>query len=251
MVARNRRYNVTQFYGAVLNPTKTPADEEFLAGAQDNGSWWLYGAPQANNFLTTQAATGGDGMYPEYDDQDNYEISSYTNNNHYLLNNGPNSPYFLITTSANRNTGHFVNEIALDRNNEVFYSFRSGLTLFRTAGLSSTATTFTNDLVTVGTAQSGEQISWMKVSPYTKTSTTLFVGTNLGRLFKITNANTTSYTSTELSPAVAGTISDIEFGANENEILLTLSNYNQVSIFYSTNGEHHGRIKKVICRICL
>jgi hypothetical protein len=75
-------------------------------------------------------------MYPEYDDQDNYEIASYTNNNHYLLNNGPNSPYFLITTSANRNTGHFVNEIALDRNNDVFYSYRSGLTLFRTAGLS-------------------------------------------------------------------------------------------------------------------
>jgi hypothetical protein len=57
-----------------------------------------------------------------------------------------------------------------------------------------------------------------------------------GKNFKITNANTTSYTSTELSPAAAGTISDIEFGANENEILLTLSNYNQTSIFYSTNG---------------
>ncbi|SDJ54871.1 T9SS type A sorting domain-containing protein [Chryseobacterium jejuense] len=235
MVARNTRYNVTQFYGAVLNPTKTPANEELLAGAQDNGSWWLYGLPQPNNFLTLAAATGGDGMYPEYDDQDLYEISSYTNNSHYLLNSTPNANY-LISTSANRSLGHFVNEIALDRMNDVFYSYRSGLTLFKTAGLSSTATTFTNDQINVGTAQSGEQVSWLKISPHTTASSTLFVGTNLGRLFKITNANTPSYTSTVLTSPAAGTISDIEFGANENEILLTLSNYNQISVFYSTDG---------------
>ncbi|MDV7699426.1 T9SS type A sorting domain-containing protein [Chryseobacterium soli] len=230
---RNTRYNVTQFYTAMLNPTKTPADEELLAGAQDNGSWWLYGVPQANNFLTSQSATGGDGMYTEYDDQDNYEIASYVYNNHYLLTS---STYYLVS-SANRNAyGHFVNEIALDRINNVFYSYRSGLTLFRTSGLSATATTFTNNTVTAGTAQTNEQISWMKVSPYTTASTTLFVGTNLGRIFKITNANTTSYVSTAITTPAVGTISDIEFGANENEIMVTFSNYNLTSIFYSTDG---------------
>lgn len=231
--ARNTRYNVTQFYSAMLNPTKTPANEELLAGAQDNGSWWLYGAPLANNFLTSQAATGGDGMYTEYDDADNYEIASYVYNNHYLLST---NTYYLIS-SANRNAyGHFVNEIALDRINDTFFSYRSGLTLFRTSGLSATSSSFTNNTVTVGTAQSGEQISWMKVSPYTTASTTLFVGTNLGRVFKVTNANTASYAATLLTTPATGTISDIEFGANENEIIVTLSNYNVTSIFYSTNG---------------
>ncbi|GEN72894.1 T9SS type A sorting domain-containing protein [Chryseobacterium lathyri] len=231
--ARNTRYNVTQFYSATLNPIKTPSNEEILAGAQDNGSWWLYGVPQANNFLTSQLATSGDGMYTEYDDQDNYEIASYVYNNHYLLTN---NAYYLIS-SANRNAyGHFVNEIALDRINNVFYSYRSGLTLFRTSGLSATATTFTNNTVTVGTAQTNEQISWLKVSPYTTASTTLFVGTNLGRIFKITNANTTSYVTTAITTPAVGTISDIEFGANENEIIVTLSNYNLTSIFYSADG---------------
>lgn len=231
--SRNTRYNVTQFYTAMLNPIKTPANEELLAGAQDNGSWWLYGAPQSNNFLTSQAATSGDGMYTEYDDQDNYEIASYVYNNHYLLTNTTN---YLIS-SANRNAyGHFVNEIALDRINNVFYSYRSGLTLFRTGGLSATSTTFTNVTMTVGTAQSNEQVSWMKVSPYTTASTTLLVGTNLGRIFKVTNANTTSYASTVLTTPAAGTISDIEFGASENEIIVTLSNYNLTSVFYSTDG---------------
>lgn len=230
---RNTRYNVTQFYTAMLNPTKTPADEELLAGAQDNGSWWLYGIPQANNFLTSQAATGGDGMYTEYDDQDNYEIASYVYNNHYLLTS---NTYYLISSANRNNYGHFVNEIALDRINNVFYSYRAGLTLFRTSGLSATATTFTNNTVSAGTAQTNEQISWMKVSPYTTASTTLFVGTNLGRIFKITNANTTSYASTAIATPAVGTISDIEFGANENEIIVTLSNYNVTSVFYSTNG---------------
>lgn len=231
--ARNTRYNVTQFYSAMLNPIKTPANEELLAGAQDNGSWWLYGAPQSNNFLTSQSATGGDGMYTEYDDQDNYEIASYVYNNHYLLTTGT---YYLISSANRNNYGHFVNELALDRINDVFYSYRSGLTLFRTSGLSASATTFTNVTVTAGTAQSGEQISWMKVSPYTTASTTLFVGTNLGRVFKITNANTTSYTSTLLTSPATGTISDIEFGASESEIMVTLSNYNLTSVFFSTDG---------------
>ncbi|PKF74577.1 T9SS type A sorting domain-containing protein [Chryseobacterium sp. PMSZPI] len=230
---RNTRYNVTQFYSATLNPIKTPANEEILAGAQDNGSWWMYGAPLASNFLPNiQSASGGDGMMTEYDDQDNYEIASYVYNSHYLLTN---NTYYLIS-SANRNYGHFVNEIALDRINDVFFSYRSGLSLFRTSGLSATATSFTNNTVTVGTAQNGEQISWMKVSPYTTASSTLFVGTNLGRFFKVTNANTTSYSPTLLTSPAAGTISDIEFGANENEILVTLSNYNLTSVFYSTDG---------------
>lgn len=234
--ARNTRYNVTQFYSATLNPTKTPANEELLAGAQDNGSWWLYGVPQANNFLTSQSATGGDGMQTEYDDADNYQIASYVYNSHYLINS---NIYYIITTSANRNTGHFVNEIALDRVNNTFFSYRSGLSVFMTNGLSDTSTTasFTNNVLTVGTALSGEQITWMKVSPHTTASTTLFVGTNLGRIFKVTNANSaTAYSSTVLTAPATGTISDIEFGKNENEIIVTLSNYNLTSVFYSTNG---------------
>ncbi|PKF74559.1 T9SS type A sorting domain-containing protein [Chryseobacterium sp. PMSZPI] len=233
---RNTRYNVTQFYSAMLNPTRTPANEQLLAGAQDNGSLWLQGTPQANNFLTSEVASGGDGMYTEYDDQNNYRIASYTNNNHYLLTD-VDDYYLLNITQAQRDgTGHFVNELALDRINDVFFSYRSGLILYRTTGLSGTPTSLSTDQITVGTAQSGEEVSWLKVSPHTVTSTTLFVGTNLGRIFRVTNANTASYTPTLLTSPAAGTISDIEFGANENEIIVTLSNYNVVNVFYSTDG---------------
>lgn len=236
IAARNTRYNVTQFYGAVLNPTKTPADEEFLAGAQDNGTQILAGAPLANNFYTSQSYAGGDGMYPEYDDLENYQIDSYVYNNHKIYSIVNNTYVPLITTAANRNLGHFVNEIALDRNKDVFYSYRSGMTLFRTTGINTTPLSLVNTSVTVATAQTGEQISNLKVSPYTTASTTLFVGTNLGRIFKMTDANTASFVSTQLTTPVAGTISDIEFGSTENDIMVTVANYNRTSIFYSTDG---------------
>ena len=59
----------------------------------------------------------------------------------------------------------------------------------------------------------------------------------MGRIFKVTNANSaTAYSSTVLTAPATGTISDIEFGKNENEIIVTLSNYNLTSVFYSTNG---------------
>lgn len=234
IAARNTRYNVTQYYGATLNPTATPASEELLAGAQDNGTQWLYGAPQANGFLTTQNATGGDGMYTEYDDQDNYEIASYVYNTHYLLKSSGTSQ--IIQSATDRNLGQFVNPLALDRNNDIIYTNRSGLTVFRTPSLSGTAA-LTNTVVTLGTALTNELISKLRVSPYTTGSTTLFVGTNLGRILKITNANTgTTPTSIAMTLPSAGNVSDIKFGASENQILVTLSNYNVTSVYYTTNG---------------
>lgn len=236
IAARNTRYNVTQFYGAVLNPVKNPGDEEFLAGAQDNGTQILSGSPLANSFYTSQSYAGGDGMYPEYDDLENYQIDSYVYNSHKLYSIVNNSYVNLITTSANRNMGHFVNEIALDRNKDVFYSYRSGLTIFRTTGINTIPLSIANTAVTVATAQTNEQISNLKVSPHTTTSTTLLVGTNQGRIFKMADANTASFVSTQLATPVVGTISDMEFGSDENNIMITVANYNTASVFYSTDG---------------
>ena len=76
------------------------------------------------------------------------------------------------------------------------------------------------------------------VSPYTTTSSTLFVGTVLGDVFKITNANTNNptWTEIELQNIIVGSISDIEVGASENEIFVTIHNYGVESIWYTNNG---------------
>ncbi|MGB0897585.1 MAG: glycosyl hydrolase, partial [Flavobacteriaceae bacterium] len=77
----------------------------------------------------------------------------------------------------------------------------------------------------------------LKVSPYTTSSSLLLVGTVLGDLLKVENANTASPTWTEISgPSFVGSISDIEFGTNENEIFVTMHNYSVVSIWYTSDG---------------
>lgn len=239
--ARNTRYNVTQFYDAKMNPMSVIANEEMLAGAQDNGTRRFTGAPQANSFYNTSSFYGGDGGMVEFDDNNAYKISSYVYNYHYLYSNSTSSFSSLIA-SGNQNQGNFINEMALDRTQDVFFSNADEMNIFQVTGLDTgflSQTTFN-----VGIPQTDangnpiEGISYLKVSPFNPSSTNLYVGTDLGRLFKVTNANTAAPLSTEIVTPIAGTISSISFGTSENQILLTVSNYGQssVKIYYSTDG---------------
>jgi hypothetical protein len=65
----------------------------------------------------------------------------------------------------------------------------------------------------------------------------LLVGTRLGKLLKVATANLTTQTWTDITGAsFVGSISDVEYGANENEIFVTMHNYNVVSVWYTSNG---------------
>ncbi|WP_027376703.1 T9SS type A sorting domain-containing protein [Kaistella palustris] len=231
---RNTRYNVTQYYGATLNPAKTPANEEFLAGAQDNGTSLFAGAPLANNFYTVSSYYGGDGCHTEYGKTGNYKIFSYVYNYHYIT--APNGNNYSLITNNPGNTGYFVNILALDRNRDVFFSTVSGYTLNRVLNVNSN-NAYVRSTISAGTPASGEGISKLTVSPYTTTSTTLFAGTTLGKLIKISNADTTPVP-TPVSTPFAGTVSDIQFGASEDEILVTISNYGatMVNVYYTSDG---------------
>jgi hypothetical protein len=77
----------------------------------------------------------------------------------------------------------------------------------------------------------------LTVSPYTTTATTLLVGTRLGKLLKVSSAHTgTGIWSDITGTSFVGSISDVEYGSSENEIFVTIHNYNVVSIWYTSNG---------------
>ena len=238
---RNNRYNVTQFYDAKMNPTKTNSTEEILAGAQDNGTRRFTGAPLANNLYSDDYYDGGDGAFVEFDDNNLYKISSYVYNNHYLYHAASNSYVDLIDAPDN-DLGHFINEAALDRNLDIFYSYANQdettkeVTLNRVTGLSSNNPFYLDKSKIYMGIFSDEDVSYLSVSPYQATSTTLMVGFDNGRLFKVTNANLSSPTITELTVPFVGAISDIQYGTNDNEIIVTISNYNTDSVFYTTDG---------------
>ena len=80
-------------------------------------------------------------------------------------------------------------------------------------------------------------ISALTVSPHTSDSSTLMVGLENGRVIKVGNANTDSPTYTNITgPEFLGSVSDIEFGTNDNEIYVTFHNYAVTNIFFSNDG---------------
>ena len=84
----------------------------------------------------------------------------------------------------------------------------------------------------------GSSITALTVSPFQTQSSTLYAGNEVGQLWKITNAdNPTNQNRQEINGnEFSGSISDIEFGVDENHIFVTMYNYGVESIFYSNDG---------------
>ena len=76
----------------------------------------------------------------------------------------------------------------------------------------------------------------LKVSPYTTDMTKLLVGTETGNLFFVQAADSNPVWEEITGPSFVGSISDIEFGANESEILVTFHNYGVDNIWWSFDG---------------
>ena len=226
--ARNANYNVTQFYAAAIHPTANT--NYYLAGSQDNGTQKFTSA----GLGSTSEATGGDGAYCFIDQTNpNYQITSYVYNYIYGSNDGGAS----FSQILSENTGSFINPATYDNNLHIYYSYKNNDgtngVIKRITGIN--ATTSVSDVSITGLNTS---ITAFKVSPHTTGSTTLFIGTSNSKLIKVTNADGTP-SSTTLSttgfPANAS-ISSIDIGVSENELLVTFFNYGVNKIWYTSNG---------------
>ncbi len=221
---RNTNYNVTQFYAAAMHPTA--GSNYYLAGAQDNGTQKFTSAGLAG----TTSATGGDGGYCFIDQQNpQIQITNTTNNNVYLSTNGGTSFTKILT---DKQTGSFINPGGYDNNLHILYTYKSQNALYRVSNLTGTPL-----VQTISITGLISDATTFKVSPYTTTSTTLFVGAADGSVLKVTNADGASPGSTDISSNLpAGSVSCIEIGASENELLVTFFNYGISKIWYTSNG---------------
>lgn len=243
IASRNKGFNATQFYSVGVAPTTNGmTGDNFVAGAQDNGSQMFLGATAGLN--ESSQVQGGDGAYSfmDTDGTDRYRITNYVYNNSINLYNYANSQTRVINSETTEN-GAFIAPMALDSNMDILYSDytnTSGTTPLyqirryaRVKGpLSVQKTTLTNALLT----SSPTAFTVSKFGTPT-TSSTLLVGTRNAKLLKITNANAASPTWTDITgPAFVGSVSDVEYGTTENEIFVTMHNYNVVSIWYTNDG---------------
>lgn len=221
----NNNYNVTQFYSCAIHPTS--GTDYFLGGTQDNGSQQFSSA----GMNSTTEVTGGDGAYCHIDQNNaTYQMTSYVYNSIWVSQNGGASFFRPVDDQS---TGLFINPSDYDDNQNILYSARTTSTVLRLNDVSGSPTV---DYITISGMTS--KASHLRVSPYTTGSTTLYVGTQSGDLYKVTNANTASPSVTEITGAFFpnGNISCVELGASENELLVTFSNYGVTSVWYSSNG---------------
>jgi PKD repeat protein len=227
--AINNGFNVTQFYSCAAN--NTVSSHNFLAGAQDNGTSRFGTAGLASSYVVI----GGDGGYCFIDqDQPSNQIGSYLYNRYYKSTNSGGT----FSSFSTDNTGSFINPCDLDNTNNILYAFSNAGTINRWKNVFGTASKVNFSLTGITS-----NITHIRVSPNNPKN--VYFGTNNGEVYRITNADTITYSTTPVllytNNPVGGNISCIEIrktmANTDDSILITLSNYNiAASVLSTTNG---------------
>ena len=221
-------YNVSQMYAVDISSASGAT--EYIAGLQDNSTQeW-----DAGSGKTTSEAVGGDGAYCHIDqNQTMVQIGAYIYNDFtQTLDEWANKEQINPTPQ----TGRFINPSDYDDTNNVLYSASNADQLCKTTGIGAASPTLTDGNVVMGAALGGSKATTIRVDR--NDPTTIYVGTDAGKVYKIPNANTATLTSTDISTGLpTGWISsiDVQMG-NSMHMLVTLSNFGVVSVWESTNG---------------
>lgn len=214
---KNTGYNVTQFYGCAIHPTT----EYFLAGAQDNGSHAFSGI----GIVSTNEVTGGDGANCHIDqDNPNLQLTSYVYNNIRISTNGGAS-----FTSVSTTGGSFINPSDYDNTADLLYLCQGAGSFTR---MTAPGGVFTNVTVTAfGTGT----VTEVYVSP--NVANRVYFGLSNGDIVRVDGANAGTTNAGTLVYNGSGSVSGIaiEVG-NEDHMVITYSNYGQVSVYESVNA---------------
>jgi len=243
-------YAVTQFYTASIPYSNN--DDRYAGGTQDNGTPY-FRSSNGNNTLSKDV-TSGDGSYLYFGSE--YFYGSTQNGNlrrsGYSASKDINNSNYTSFEPDSATGQLFINPFVVDPVNEDFMYYISGRVLWR------------NDrLPLIPNNLSKTMVGWTKIDnilPSGYTFTTLTVsrlnsphvlylgatGSNQPKIFKITNS-TSSTTAVEITPTYPGNgsgqvpntayVHSIAVNPkNSNEIIVVLSNYNTMSLWYSNNG---------------
>ncbi len=228
-VQRNKQYNSLLFYTCDIHPGQ--GQSSCLGGLQDNGTLFYTG----NALDINDMITGGDGAYCFFDENSpGVAITSVYYNSYYTFS-GNN---FYDQNSFDN--GVFINPADYDSENDILYANAckfSGSLSNKVLRIKNIPSLSNYSLVNMGTDLS-VYYSSLKVSPYSPANkTTLYLGSQTGRLFRADNAqsspNTVEIGSTDFPIAY---ISSIAIGGSEDTLLVTFSNYGVPSVWQTYDG---------------
>jgi len=229
----NIGYNTIQFYTCAIHPQA--GLDYFLAGTQDNGTFRVENSPIDQN----SGVSGGDGAYCFIDSESpDFQITSVYYNRYYTYSMSQNE---LLAQISDYYSGIFINPADYHSERNTLYANAQMLDgtyrdqILRISYMNSSPT---GTFLPMNTGSS-VPFSHVTVSPYSSAnSSTLFIGTQAGRLFKVTNAQSSNYVVREIGDTEFPTanISCVAVGASEEVLLVTFSNYGVQSVWLTTDG---------------
>jgi PKD repeat protein len=238
----NNGYYTTQPYTVAIDHTNT-TNEYLMAGFQDNGTWFTstdeVTDPWVENF-------GGDGSYCAIANGGLVRYVSAQNGSAYRLsyNNvtDPNESSWQRVTPSGASGFLFINPFILNATNENQMFFAAGNFVWRNDDLASLPT-FNNNNPTAGwtkltNAQASGTVSALatSISPANR----LYFGTTSGNIYRVDDAHTGNPSGSIISSGKglpSGNVTSIAIDPNNaDRFLVTFSNYNIKSVFYTTDG---------------
>lgn len=226
---KNQGYNTLQFYTCDLIPE--PGGTLYAGGLQDNGTLLYQDQPLTINNMID----GGDGAYCFFDDELTMLITSVYYNDYTVYYN------WNYYDDFDDNSGVFINPADYDKKNNILFANRVDFVgnhanqLYRVKGLPFNSD---SDVVPLQT-NTDVYFSNVLVSPYAPTDkSTLFLGTQSGRVYRVDDAETFSPVVTEITgdDFPIAYVSGIALGESEDVILVTFSNYGVESVWQTLDG---------------
>ena len=244
----NNDYVTYQYYHGDILPVG--GSDIFIGGTQDNGTTLNSGGTTASSVF------GGDGVavgFISYANTSNFNVIGGSQNGNLIRFTGPSMGF---TISPAGSSSIFVTYFNLDQDNTDHLFYAGGASLYRTRIASTiSATTVTANAATGWELMSSAGISGNIRSMATSRNNTyanaaysatdanrkLYIGTSTGRVYRL---NDTAFVAAA-TPAVdispvgfpAAIVSSIAINpSDDNEILITYSNYGVNSVYHTTNA---------------
>ena len=227
---KNQGYSSLQFYTIGLHPSA--GNVKCVGGLQDNGTLYYTGTPLTINNMID----GGDGSACFIDqNQQQYMITSVYYNQYTLWQNGN-----WYSSMSDWSSGTFVSPADYDDQNNILYANAcafGGQQANEILRISGIPNNINGNYINLNTGLSTYYTA-VECSPNSPSgTTTLFVGSLNGRLFKVQNAQATPQVSEITGDDFpAGAIASVAIGGSDDTLLVVFSNYGVPSVWQSYDG---------------
>ena len=230
-VNRNNGYNVTQYYAVDMQSLS--GNNLLVGGTQDNGTPQINSAGIGTSFGD---GTGGDGAFTHINQATNIvAVGANTGSNtHRSLNGGLSFTYVGTVAGC---TASFINPSDLDDGTSELFLNCGTSVIGHAYNLSVGG--FTTRTIGPGGGL-GATATHIRTSPFgSPSSATVYVGTASGAIHRVAdaqNGGTPVWSVIDTTPLPVGSISSIDFGAGEDTLLVTFSNYGVASVWETFDG---------------